>query len=142
MSIYQRGRIWYADFYDGKSRLQISTKTANRREAEKFVALRISEVERGEFVKPARITLAELGAQYMDYAKANKRSWLRDQQILVHLNGAFGTMLLSDITILPIERFKLARLQAVTPASVNRELAGLKRIFNLASEWGLYRGWN
>jgi integrase len=51
-------------------------------------------------------------------------------------------MLLPDITILPIERFKLARLQTVTPASVNRELAGLKRLFNLASEWGFHKGRN
>ena len=144
MALYRRKQagIWYADFYDGKTRLQFSTGTANRREAERILALRLSEVERGEYTKPIKITFADLGSQYMDYAKANKRSWLRDEQILVHLNGAFGTMLLSDITILPIERFKLARLQAVTPASVNRELAGLKRIFNLASEWGLYRGRN
>jgi integrase len=64
-------------------------------------ALRISEVERGELVRPAKITLAELGQQYMDYARANKRSWLRDQRILVHLNNAFGNMLLPDITALP-----------------------------------------
>jgi len=142
MSLYQRGRIWYVDFYNGKSRVQISTRTANRREAEKLLALRVSEVERGEYVKPTRITLAELGAQYMDYAKANKRSWLRDQQILTHLNDAFGTMPIPDITALPIERYKLARLQAVSPATVNRELAGLKRLFNVAEQWGLFRARN
>ena len=49
MALYTRGRIWYADFYNGKSRVQVSTGTANRREAEKFLALRISEVERGEY---------------------------------------------------------------------------------------------
>jgi integrase len=142
VSIYRRGRIWYADFYNGKSRVQVSTGTANRREAEKFLALRVSEVERGEFVRPARITLAELGAHYMDYDKANKRSWLRDQQILTHLNSAFGTTLLPDITALPIERYKLLRLEAVSPATVNRELAGLKRLFNVAEQWGLFRGRN
>jgi hypothetical protein len=107
MALYQRGRIWYADFYNGKQRVQVSTGTVKRREAEKFVALRISEVERGEFVRPAKIKLAELGRQYMHYAKANKRSWLRDQQILVHLNGALGNVLLPGITALPIERYKL-----------------------------------
>lgn len=142
MALYRRGRKWYADFYDGKARVQVSTGTANRREAEKFLALRLSEIERGEFVKPAKITLAELGQQYMDFAKANKRSWLRDQQILAHLNGAFGTMLLPEITALPIERYKLGRLKAVSPATVNRELAGLKRLFNLAEDWGLFRGRN
>ena len=59
--------------------------------------MRVSEVERGEYAKPAKTTLAELGQQYMDYAKANKRSWLRDQQILEHLDGAFGKALLEAI---------------------------------------------
>ncbi|HTX35082.1 MAG TPA: site-specific integrase [Bryobacteraceae bacterium] len=142
MALYRRGQIWYADFFNGTARVQVSTGTANRREAEKFLALRISEVARGEYVKPARITLAELGKLYMDYAKANKRSWLRDQQILTHLNAALGTMPLPNITALPIERYKLDRLQSVTPATVNRELAGLKRMFNLAEQWGLFRGRN
>ncbi len=142
MALYQRGRIWYADFYNGGARVQVSTGTANRREAEKILALRISEVGRGEYAKPIRITLAELTEQYMDYAKVNKRSWLRDQQLLAHLNRAFGRLLLSDITALPIEKYKLARLKAASPATVNRELACLKRVFNLAEQWGLYRGRN
>ena len=54
MALYQRGRIWYADFYVHGKRVQESTGTANRREAEKFYALRISEVERGEYAKPVR----------------------------------------------------------------------------------------
>ena len=101
MSLYRRKQagVWYADYYDGNTRMQVSTGSANRREAEKFLALRISEVERGKHAKPIRITFAELGKQYMDYAKANKRSWLRDQQILVHLNGAFGTMLLPEMPV-------------------------------------------
>ena len=142
MALYRRGRKWYADFYDGKTRVQASTGTANRREAEKFLALRLSEIERGEFVKPTRITLAELGQQCMDFARTNKRSWQRDEQILRHLNLAFGSLLLTEITALPIERYKAVRLKEVRPGTVNRELAGLKRLFNLADEWGLFKGRN
>jgi hypothetical protein len=49
MALYRRGRIWYADFYAQGQRVQETTGTANRREAEKFVALRLSEVARGEY---------------------------------------------------------------------------------------------
>src|SRR5690349_15833483 len=128
MALYRRGQIWYADFYERGKRVQESTGTTNRRKAEKFLALRISEIERGVYAKPVKITLSEFGEKYMEYAKANKRSWIRDQQILGHLNGAFGSMLLTDITALPIEQYKLNRFQAVSPATVNRELAGLKRL--------------
>jgi len=60
MALYQRGRIWYADYYANGERLQESTGTANKREAERFLALRVSEVQRGVFVKPVNTTLPEL----------------------------------------------------------------------------------
>ncbi len=50
MALYQRGRIWYADYYANGERFQESTGTANKREAEKILALRISEVQRGVFI--------------------------------------------------------------------------------------------
>jgi hypothetical protein len=82
MALYQRGRIWYADYYANGERFQESTGTAKRREAEKFLALRISEVQRGVFVKPVNTTLPELGERYIEYAKLHKRSWKRDVQML------------------------------------------------------------
>ena len=62
MAIYQRGRIWHADFYADGKRVQVSTGTANKREAEKFEALRISEAQRGVYVKPVHVSLPELWA--------------------------------------------------------------------------------
>jgi hypothetical protein len=54
MAIYQRREagVWYADFYANGKREQVSTGTKNKREAEKFFALRVSETERGEFSRP------------------------------------------------------------------------------------------
>jgi hypothetical protein len=43
MALNQPGRIWYADYYANGERMQESTVTANQREAEKILALRISE---------------------------------------------------------------------------------------------------
>ena len=142
MALYQRGRIWYADVYVHGKRVQESTGTANRREAEKFYALRVSEIERGEYAKPLKITIAEFGRQYLEYAKANKRSWLRDEQIMKHLNDFFGNTLLGEVGSLSIERYKLERMRVVAPATVNREIALLKHLFNLAEQWDLYRGRN
>jgi integrase len=144
VAIYQRKEagVWYADFYVNGKRVQVSSGTRNKREAEKFLALRLSEIERGEYAKPIRITLSEFGQQYMDYAKANKRSWLRDEQILRHLNAAFGPMQLVDIGPFAIERYKIDRAKTVRPATVNREIALLKHLFNLAESWSVFRGRN
>src|SRR6266852_7888220 len=107
MKLYQRGRVWYLTFYVRGKRVQESTGTSDRRKAEKFCALRLSEVERGEYAQSAKITLTQFGQQYLDYAKANKRWWLRDEQIMTHLNTAMGKTQVGEIGALQIERYKL-----------------------------------
>lgn len=142
MALYQRGRIWYADYTADGKRIQESTGTANKREAEKFYALRISEVHRGVFVKPNNVSLAELGERYIEYAKLHKRSWKRDVQMLGNLKAFFGDINLRDITPLRVEGYQQARLKQVRPATTNRELALLKHMFNVAERWELYSGTN
>ena len=71
MAVYRRGRLWYADYYADGVRVQESTGTANKREAQRILALRVSEVQRGVFVKPVNITLPEFGEKYIEFAKAH-----------------------------------------------------------------------
>jgi integrase len=142
MALYRRGRIWYADYYANGERFQESTGTANRREAEKHLALRIAEVQRGVFVKPVNITLPELGNRYIEYAKVHKRSWKRDVQMLGNLQAFFGPSKLRDITALRVEEYQQARVKDVCPATSNREMALLKHMFNMAERWGQHHGAN
>jgi integrase len=142
MALYQRGRIWYADYYANGERFQESTGTANKREAEKILALRVSEVQRGVFIKPVNITLPDLGDRYIEYAKVHKRSWKRDVQMLGNLQAFFGPSKLRDITPLRVEEYQQARVKDVCPATSNRELALLKHMFNMAERWGQHQGTN
>ena len=48
----------------------------------------------------------------------------------------FPEKLLHELTPLDIEKYKKERIKTVAPATVNRELACLKTIFNKAIEWG------
>ncbi len=94
---------------------------------------------RGVYKRPVKITFGEFGGRYMEHAKANKRSWLRDEQMLGHLKPFFGSeRQLTDITPADIEGYKLHRKAQVSGSTVNRELALLKRMFNLAITWDLY----
>ena len=142
MAIYQRGRIWYVDYYAYGERFQESTGTANRREAEKFLAMRLSEVQRGTFIRPVTITLTQLGERYIEHAKLHKRSWKRDVQMLRNLTTFFGDSKLREITVLRIEDYQRYRVNAVAPATSNREMALLKHMFNVAERWDLYQGRN
>src|SRR5271170_7524249 len=83
MGIYRRTRIWWISYYDQyRSRVQESSRSSNRRDAERLHALRKSEVLRGVYRQPVRISLKDFAERYIEYAKTNKRSWLRDEQLL------------------------------------------------------------
>src|SRR5579871_999466 len=142
MALYQRGRMWYADYYSNGERIQECAGTTNKREAEKFLAIRLSEIQRGVFVKPVDIPLPEFGERYIAYAKTHKRSWKRDEQMLGHLKRFFGNANLREINPLRVEDYQQQRIREVCPATVNRETALLKHMFNVAERWGLHHGTN
>jgi integrase len=81
---------------------------------------------------------------FLEWAKHNKRSWKHDRFRVRVLLEAFRGKTLGEISPLAIERFKNTRRQTFTkrknqrsPASVNRELELLSRIFSLAVRLGL-----
>jgi integrase len=140
LAVYKRGKVWWIDYYDqNRLRVQESSHSSIRRDAEALLALRKAEVIRGIYRRPVKITFGEFSAKYMEHAKANKRSWLRDEQMLKHLKEFFGTeRQLAEITPADIEGYKLHRKAEVSGSTVNRELALLKRMFNLAITWDLF----
>jgi len=144
MALYRRknGGVWYADYVANGERIQESTGTANRREAEKFLALRVSEAQRGVYVKPVQVPLTELWERYSAWAQAHKRSWKRDVQMFGHLQNFLGTAMLTAITPLRVEAYQQSRVREVSPATVNRETALLKHMFNMAERWDMYHGSN
>jgi integrase len=81
---------------------------------------------------------------YLPWAKLNKRSWYDDQLITTMLCEHFQCRSFNQITPKLVERFKVARAKERTkydrerqPATVNRELAVLSKIFTLAVREGV-----
>ena len=81
---------------------------------------------------------------FLEWAKNNKRSWKHDRFRVRVLIAAFRGKTLGEISPLAIEALKNKRRQSFTirekqrsPASVNRELEQLSRIFSLAIRLGL-----
>jgi integrase len=144
MGVYKRGNIYWIDYYDpNRKRVQESSQSFTRRDAEALLTIRKSEILRGIYKQPIKISLVEFSERYMEHAKANKRSWLRDEQMLSHLCAFFGKETpLTEITPVQIEGYKIQRQGKIADSTVNRELALLKRMFNLAITWDLYSGLN
>jgi integrase len=144
LGVFKRKNKYWIDFYDSqKNRIQESSHSSSKRDAEDLLSIRKSEVLRGTFKRPVKIAFGELGTRYMEYAKANKRSWLRDEQMFGSLTAFLGSeRQLREISPADIEGFKLHRRKEVSGSTVNRELALLKHMLNLAIDWDLYLGSN
>jgi len=144
LGVFKRGRTWTIDFYDSnRNRVQLSSRSTRKADAEALLAIKQSEVARGVYKTPSKISFGEFSGKYMDYAKGNKRSWLRDEQMLKPLTAFLGKeRQLREILPADIEGFKLHRRKEVSGSTVNRELALLKRMFNLANAWDDYLGSN
>ena len=125
MGVYKRGNVFWIDFYDqNRTRIQESSQSTDIHDAEDLLTLRRAEVLRGVYKRPVSMTFGEFGARYMEFAKTNKRSWLRDEQMLENLYGYFGKeRQLTDITPVAIEGYKVHRRAQVSGSTVNRELA-------------------
>jgi integrase len=78
----------------------------------------------------------DFAKEYLEYSKANKRSWTRDRTSIKNLLKQFRGYKLNGITPWLIEKYKRVRKEMVTEATINRELACLKHMFTMAIKWG------
>jgi integrase len=91
--------------------------------------------------RPITTTFDELAEAYFTYVTQHqrKRSWPRDRASITILKAYFGGKRLTALTPALVEQYRAWRKatisrrgRPVTPATVNRELACLKRMFNVA----------
>ncbi|MCP4898878.1 MAG: site-specific integrase [bacterium] len=97
-----------------------------------------TDVKRGEFETrraPAPV-FAEFADTYLEHAKQHKRSWKRDEGALRPFVAFIAPKRIDEVTTWDIERHKARRRQVVSPATVNRELAVFRHLFNMARKWG------
>jgi integrase len=135
--IYLRGKIWWIRyFYQGQYIRQ--SVGPDRRLAEQALQAIRGDIVRGSF-KLRRIeerrTFAEMAEEYIA-EKAEKRSLGRDKTSFGNLTPAFGKKPLHLITRRDIEAYSRERASKVKGATVNRELALLRHLFNIAIEKG------
>lgn len=138
MALFQKGKDWFIDYYfEGRRRRE--KIGPNRKLAETVLAKRKLEIAENRFLdkkKCSQVSFRELSELYLEYSKANKRSWVRDTVSIKALMTDFNSLNITEIDSLKIEQYKQKRLKTVAPATVNRELACLKNLFNKGIEWG------
>jgi integrase len=143
VAVFKKQGVWWIDYYvEGhRKRERIGP---DKKLAATVLKKRKVEIAEGKFLdkrRPVTTTFDELADRYLAYARdqQQKRSWTRDRTSLTTLKAYFGGKRLTEVTPASIEAYRTWRRATisrrslpVTPACVNRELACLKRAFNVA----------
>jgi len=138
---YDRFSINGRETWKSLGRVGEITKTVAQRRSEEIrrkIRMGIYEYE------DKNITLENIESDYIKYVKEIKmlRTWEQRKMHLKSLMTFFHGKRLIQITPKDIEDYKSFRLRNLKPASINRELATLRHLFNLSKRWKMYYGEN
>lgn len=142
--LYQRGRIWWIQYCHRGQVFRESSRSADERAARTLLRKRLGEIGAGAFKGPKveRTTFEECAADITnDYAVNGRRSAKRLEQTLAHLRAAFCLDRMIDITTDRVNAYVARRkAEGAANATINRELAALKRMFSLGLQSGKVAG--
>lgn len=141
--VFKRADSWYIRYRspNGKDvRKRVPAKT--KREAEFFLAKELSQIDSriDEFIGSAReVMFFEICEDFLTYGRVHKRSWARDVEHVHKLKAYFGDVPARDIKPAQVEEYIAHRRRRkkptgdlLAPATINRELACLRTIYNRA----------
>lgn len=119
-----------------------TVKGGSRQDAERVLKKRLAAVIEDRYELPSSdpgLTVGELADRYLEHAREHKaRSVSRDEYVMARLRDFMGGKRIRDVCALDVERFRRQRRETgITPATSNRELAIIKRMFALAVDWEL-----
>jgi excisionase family DNA binding protein len=135
---------WYIYYRTEGKRVRKAVKGAqSRSDALKVLQVEVADAFRGKygFKRENKAPgFKDFAAEFLkNYSEVNKKSADRDRFSMAHLKAFkdFQNKTLLEISPLNVEAYKAHRkAEDASPATINRELACLKTIFNKAVEWG------
>ena len=137
-SIYQRGKVYWIKYYRAGKSYRESSHSEKESDAKRLLKKREGQVIENRFpgLRVEKIRYEELAQDFLnDYKVNGKRSIARAKRSLRHLDAYFEGMRAVDITTDRIRAYILQRQEkGAENATINRELAALKRMFNLAAQ--------
>ena len=140
-SLYKRegSPHWWIKYYRHGRAFRESTKTADDNKAGKILNKRLAEIAEGNFMGPQleRTKVDELAEMFLRDYRINGKKSIDDvgARWKYHLKPFFGGMRALDVTSEQIARYVDKRQQEkAANATINRELAALKRMFRLGQQ--------
>ena len=134
-SVFRVGRIWYIQYYDHGRKISESSHFTDRQQAEELLKQRMGDIAAGRDVSPNKATVADLCSLVLADYRLRKRRDLKhlEWRYKAHVEPALGSVQASRLTAAQIRAYVEERRKAdASDATVNRELAVLRRAFTLA----------
>jgi integrase len=145
MRIYQRKNrddCWWVDYADPNGKRHRERIGPDKALAEAVLAKLKTEIIEGRYFdmkkQEKKVLFDDFCNEYIEeHSQKRKRPMVakRDKGLVKHLMEHFKGKYLSDITPKMIENYQGDRIQKAAPATVNREIACLKHMFNKAILW-------
>lgn len=134
--VYLRGSIYWIKYSKMGKAYHESSRSTKESDAKAILKKRLGELAEGRFLGPSvdRVALDDICQDFLnDYQINGRRSINKARQSVDHLKAYFGQIKVNAITTDQIKTFMVHRqAQKASNAEINRELAALKRAFNLA----------
>lgn len=137
-SIYKQknSAVFWVKYYRNGQAYRESTRTTNKQEAKDFLKQRLGEIATGTFYGPLaeRVTIAELAGDFLRDYRINDRKSIDDVEArwTLHLEPFFGHMKACEVSSDLVARYvDRRREEKASNATINREMAALKRMFRL-----------
>lgn len=141
-TMYQSGKkgIWWIRFYRNGKPYYENSRSPRKKDAERLLKLREGQVADGRFtgVRTERVRFEEMKEDFLnDYRVNGKRTLDKAEEKAERLAGFFAGWRAVDINTAEVNKYIAKRQEeGAAPATINRELAALKRMFNLAIKAG------
>jgi integrase len=136
-SIYRRGEVYWIKYYrDGKAYRETS-RSEKEGVAKRLLKRREGEIADGKIpgVYFDRVKFSDLADDFLnDYRVNGKKSLVRAERSVEHLKTCFAGAKVPAITTPKVNDYiQKRREDGAENATINRELAALKRIFNIGA---------
>jgi integrase len=137
-TIYKRGQTWWIKYYRNGKPYRESSHSRKEADARRLLNKRMGEIVDGRLpgIYFDRVRFEDLVRGFLtDYRLNQRKSMSRAERSVKQLDSWFSGMRVSEITSDKIEGYILKRMKAkAASATINRELAALKRMLNLGAQ--------
>ncbi len=137
-SLFKRGSVWWVKYYKDGKPYRESTRSKKESDAKRFLRLREGQIAEGKFsgIKIEKIGFEELAEDLIsDYKVNGKKSLPRAERSVRQLSNFFAGYRAVNITTTKIKAYIIeGQKRGKSNATINRELAALKRMFSLGAK--------